>query len=613
MLPSKLTQVSKCPQPRRRFTAQLFAADPVGKLVDPGQRYVSDDGFYIDITGADPFGALENYAGRVREAQRIELPMYDFPTVCMWYAAAKDYGNSEADNTSLGAVEEMRRIAASGFLKYSRAAVRLVPDSYLPDNQQGWWDDAHWQREDTDHNVTRNGRLVKPYETTAKWAKAVTDLGGIPLTYFQTGFRSEDYAKAFPGHMLFNQRYAWRGQPVDTNGDVFTKWKETWQRNKLLWGYDYTDPDFTAHLHEVYANLKAAGVRGLMFDYPESGRATAGGMEDNHSTMAAAYRRIFEIAHDGLGADSYVHERNMEFGSDVTLGAIASMRTENDTDLMDDATVTRCGLRWYKNRVLLNQDTDSKNIARVQDHRDTVRAILTMAYVVSGRLLLANSFAPFTPATFHDLTRVCPFHATHQSARPVDAFVAESPAVYDFAVNPQWHQVTLYNGDMSSPKRVGIRISGPQVNGALGLQADRAYHAFDFWNHRYLGKLRGDSRLEQELRPGEARMMSIRECLNHPQVLSTDRHVMQGYLDMAREEWNGGRRQLTGVSKIVGGDPYTVTLALNGHAVTNIECPDKQVSTRISAAENGCVEFTLSAPENATVEWTASFKQGPTQ
>ena len=608
LLPSKPTPVAEGPKPRRKFTAQLFASDPVGKRVDPGQRYRPPDRFYIDVTGSDPFNALEIYADRVRQAQEIELSMYDFPTVCMWYAADPRYGKSEAENTSLGAVEEMKRIAASGFLKYSRASVRLVPDSYMPNNQQGWWDDEHWQREDTDRHVSQNGRYVKPYETTRKWAGAVTALGGIPLTYVQTCYRSEDYAKAFPGHMLFNQQYAWKGQPVETQGEIFTTWEKTWTRNgSVVWGYDYTDPEFLVHMRRVYANLKAGGVKGLMFDYPESGWALAGGMEDDTSTTAAAYRKIFQLAHDGLGPGAYVHERNMTRGSDIALGVIASMRTENDTDEMDGATVTRCGLRWYKNRVLLNQDTDSKNIARAQTNRDDVRAILTMAYVVSGRFLLANSFAQFTPETFHDLTRTFPYHTAHQSARPVDAFVADTPAVYDFAVNPRWHQVTFFNADTKSPKRVGIDLSGPQVNGALGLKPYREYYAFDFWNHQFIPKLKGSARLEQELRPGEARMISVRECLSHPQVLSTDRHVMQGYLDLLKEEWNEKRQTLSGVSKIVGGDPYTVTLALNGYSLKEIKCQDKQVKVQLSAPKDGLVVFSLTAPENATVEWAASF------
>jgi len=612
LLGSTLTPVSKGPQVRRHYTAQLFASDPVGKRLDPKQLYIAADRFYIDVTGTDPFEALERYASRVRRAQKIDLSMYDFPTVCLWYAEDRRYGASRAENTSLGAVNEMKVIAASGFLKYSRVAVRLVPDSYMPNNQQGWWDDKHWQREDIDRDTTQNGRYVKPYETTEKWGKAVTDLGGIPLTYFQTNYRSEDYAKAFPGHMLFNKTYAWKGEPVDTQGEIFTTWQQSWKRNgSVVWGYDFTDPEFLGHMRDVYANLRNGGIRGLMFDYPETGWASAGGMEDDYWTTAAAYRNIYRLAHDGLGPGAYVDERNMVTGSDVTLGLVASMRTENDTDSMDGATVTRCGLRWYKNRVWVNQDADSKNLVRLKGKRDQIRAILTMAYVTTGRLLLANSFNQFSPETFRDLTRTFPYHTTARSARPVDAFVSDMPSVFDFEVTPGWHQVTFYNSDPDHPKTVGIQMSGSQVTGALGLDREKDYYVFDFWNHRFLGKISGSSRLEQMLRPGEARMLSVRERLDHPQVLSTDRHVMQGYIDLSEVKWDSEKRVLSGVSKIVGGDPYRISLALDGHEATTVECQTGEVVTELLPREDGVVELVLKSPVNATVRWSVAFRTTP--
>ena len=612
LLPSIPTPVAECPRPRRSYSAQLFAKDPVGKRVDPDQSYFAEDLFYIDVTGTDPFLALEAYGLRVRSAQEIQLSMYDFPTVCLWYAEVDGYGGSDAENSTLGAVNEMRIIAESGFLKYSRAAVRLVPDSYLPDNQQGWWDDKHWQREDTDLNASQNGRYVKPYETSEKWGKAVTELGGIPLTYFQTSYRSEDYAREFPGHMLFNKRYAWKGEPVDTLGEIFTSWNKTWTRNgRVVWGYDYTDPDFLDHMHQVYKNLKNGGIKGLMFDYPASGWAKAGGMEDEYSTTAAAYRTIFRLPYEGLGPGSYVHERNMERGTDVSIGLVASMRTENDTDEMDGSTVTRCGLRWYKNRVLYNQDTDSKNIVRLEDNRDQVRAVLTMAYVTTGRLLLANSFSQFSPETLWDLTRTFPYHEDPKSARPVDAFVSEVPSVYDFEVDRQWHQVTFYNPDSDHPKRVGIDISGKQVDGALGLEEDKQYHLFDFWNNLYRGKVEGHARLEQDLRPGEARMISVRECLDRPQVLSTNRHLMQGFLDLEGVNWDHELKVLSGTSKVVGEDPYVITLAPNGYSPDDPSCDDQDTSLELISTEDGLMQLTLKRPENGTVKWSLGFEEHP--
>jgi hypothetical protein len=310
-----------------------------------------------------------------------------------------------------------------------------------------------------------------------------------------------------------------------------------------------------------------------------------------------------------LGPGSYVHERNMIRGSDIAIGLVASMRTEMDTDAMDGNTVTRCGLRWYKNRVLLNQDTDSKNIVRLQDSRDQVRAVLTMAYVTTGRLILANSFSQFSPETLEDLTRTFPYHTAPKSARPVDAFVSEVPSVYDFEVDSQWHQVTFYNPDQDNSKLVSIDISGPQVKGSLGLNKDKEYYLFDFWNNHFIGKKDGESRMEQELRPGEARMISVRQCLDHPQVISTNRHIMQGYLDLEGVDWDEKRQVLTGVSKVIGEDPYVITIAPNAYDHLKVVCSDQATKKEISSTKDGLTLLILERPENGSVEWSVYFEE----
>ena len=356
----------------------------------------------------------------------------------------------------------------------------------------------------------------------------------FPLTYFQTGYQVGRLRKTVSGpHAYLIKRMhgkvrRWiQPEKFLQNGKRHgpaTAWS--------VWGYDYTDPEFLVHLTDVYRNLKKGNIKGLMFDYPESGWAKDGGMEDEYSTTAAAYRNIFRYANEEFGPGAYVHERNMVTGSDVAIGHVASMRTENDTDEMDSVTVTRCGLRWYKNRVLTNLDTDSKNIVRYEYNRDKVRSILTMGYVVTGRFLLANSFSEFSPAILGDITRTFPYHTENKSARPVDAFVSPSPMVYDFEVDNTWHQVTFYNPDEEKGRLIGINMSGKPVDGALGLDKNKSYHVYDFWNENYCGIIKGTERLEQMLRPGEARMLSVREQFDHPRIISTNRHIMQGYLDV---------------------------------------------------------------------------------
>ena len=171
--------------------ATLRASDPVGRRIAPGETWLGDDRCYIDLSAADPFTAMEEYGLAVRAAQKAKPNIYDFPTLCAWYV--QDFTGGPKINNTAALVEEMACIAKTGFLKCSPVALRLVPDTYAKDSEQGWWDDAHWRK---------FGHYTPPYETSKKWCDEIRRRGGLPFTYFQTGYVSRDYAKAFPDHML---------------------------------------------------------------------------------------------------------------------------------------------------------------------------------------------------------------------------------------------------------------------------------------------------------------------------------------------------------------------------------------------------------------------------
>ncbi|MFH1265041.1 MAG: hypothetical protein ABIK89_04895, partial [Planctomycetota bacterium] len=294
----------------------LSASDPVGKRVDAGTRYVPADKFYVDFTTADPFEALEQYALGVRAAHGVHLNIYNFPTVCAWYAGCDNQGNGPALNSTSGLVEEMEYVGKTGFLKYAPVALRLVPDKYLGDSEQGWWDDKHWRK---------FGHYTKPHETSRKWGEAMARRGGLPSTYVQTGMPSDDYARAFPGHMLFND---------------ISKLDLKHSHHLPYVAFDYTDPDFQRHLREVWSRLREGGVRGVMFDYPETGWRFEGGFEDKYATTASAYRTIFALAREAAGPDFFIHERNLGYPNtpggepapllDMSVGLVDSQRVWTD-------------------------------------------------------------------------------------------------------------------------------------------------------------------------------------------------------------------------------------------------------------------------------------------
>jgi hypothetical protein len=148
---------------------------------------------------------------------------------------------------------------------------------------------------------------------------------------------------------------------------------------------------------------------------------------------------------------------------------------------------------------------------------------------------------------------------------------------------------------------------------------------YDFWNDRLIGKVPGSKRFEQTLRPGEARMMSVRETQTVPQYISTSRHLMQGYVDMLGCNWNEKQNQLEGVSAVVGKDPYKIIIACNGRKPVSGKVDDEiYESLKASNVPQGSplatatlqtlpgnddlAELTINRPDNGPIAWRIVFQ-----
>jgi hypothetical protein len=574
----------------KQATAVIEAIDPVGREVDPGETYMPGDSFYVGFCTPDPFVALENYGMALREATQARPNLYDFPTVCAWYAGvwktpgAQDHPEKSTYkiNTSAGLVEEADKINACGFLKYSRAAVRLVPDNYTEKNPQGWWDDEHWQM---------HGLYTKPFETTEKLGKGMHERGCLAFTYIQpTRIR--------------------RGKQVvclDFRSN-HVEWLIGKDMNNTL---DYSLPAVQEYLRSRFARLNG-NIDGFMVDYCDDlwdDVASLGRFSDRKMTATAFYRTFFKMLREGIGKEARIHERNVQApDNELTVGLVDSQRTAWDTDKISPDIVSRSGLRWYKNRVIYSYDMDSKDLNNSWktkgwngSDQDGRRMMLTMAYVAASRLLTANSFRDLSKETLYDLERTFPYPNEPKSARPIDAFVHEGyPRVYDFAVTPDWHQVTLYNNAMPTREEtITVPLAGDTADGALGLDSQAEYYVYDFWNDAFIGTVKGSMALTQTLRPGEARMLSIRKVQKHPQILSTNRHIMQGYEELSDVKWENN--SLRGKAKVVGGETMKIILALNGHT------PAASSGLTVSA-DGKLATLALDCQKNETMEWCVTFK-----
>ena len=241
---------------------------------------------------------------------------------------------------------------------------------------------------------------------------------------------------------------------------------------------------------------------------------------------------------------------------------------------------------------------------------------MTMCYVVSARFLMARGFYQLSDEQLYIMSRTFPYHALPKSSRPVDAFTNgfTVPRIFDYEVNPDWHQLTLYNPNLDSTNYdadiMAVELGASLNEGGLGLDPDKEYFLYDFWNDKFIGRYYGSDLLIQELRLGETRMISIHSVEKHPQFISTNRHIMQGLVDMTGlPAWNENKKVLSGKSKVIGGEEYKVVIALNGYKPVKCSASNARAKIELADKEKDLAVLSILSSKNSEVEWNISFKK----
>ncbi len=126
------------------------------------------------------------------------------------------------------------------------------------------------------------------------------------------------------------------------------------------------------------------------------------------------------------------------------------------------------------------------------------------------------------------ISRILPVYG--KAGIPIDFLEKSIPEVLVLNVSnkdERWKIVGLFNySDQPAVKSVEKR--------RLGLKGDR-YHAFSFWDQKYLGCIR--EKLSVRLEPHSCAVVSLRKDTGYPQVIGTDIHITQGGIEIQENRW----------------------------------------------------------------------------
>jgi hypothetical protein len=138
----------------------------------------------------------------------------------------------------------------------------------------------------------------------------------------------------------------------------------------------------------------------------------------------------------------------------------------------------------------------------------------------------------------------------------------------------------------------------------IGLDPAADYLVYEFWTGTFLGTQRG--RLElPEAGARELRSYALRRLKNHPQIVSSNRHLSQGGADLLAVSWQ--QATLAGTSRVIRGDRYELAVHVPaGYALESAAFDGKPAMT---VREGGLLRASYLPEATRKVSWRLMFRK----
>jgi hypothetical protein len=447
------------------------------------------------------------------------------------------------------------------------------------------------------HNLTLRPSPAK-FPHGMKWlAGQIRDLGfrpGIWTVPFGTGdsnyyaAHKEWFLHDAQGHPMQN----WCGRYlIDPSQQAVRKQMEESHRTMSAdWGYEFfkidgmsgRDPGYSAHFFER-CEVRAAF----------------------RETVDDPYRRCLEALRRGVGPDRIFlacqgHYTGPEaavadaarLGSDI----VTQFQPPHWENYFNQARLSQAQL--FTHNIVWYNDPDTLMVAEPAS-MDTARLAATVVAMPGQLTFFGDKLGGLSPERMRLLQQtlpVCDAHpldlAPNNILRPIWDLKVSRP----FA---QWDVVSVFNWE-EKPGEQLVEFA------QLGLRGDRDYLVFDFWNHAFLGSRRGRFSLPV---PAHGNcLLAIHERADHPQFLSTDRHITQGAVEWLGSTWNAAAGELGLTLHLVENDPLTVYMHVpDTHLMDSIAATGAEV-LQTTTNTSPAIAVVLRRPTSGDAHLTVKFQ-----
>ncbi len=390
---------------------------------------------------------------------------------------------------------------------------------------------------------------------------------------------------------------------------------DTWEGTYLVdpsvhAAHTYLQDLFTTLREWGYSYFKIDGQPIVIRQFTEKQRYMAGTLPEGDSAAVAAelYRGTLGTIRNAIGERSYLLGC---WGIPLAgVGILNGSRTAGDIfqGWQGFLVATEAVQRWnFLHNIAWYSDPDVM-LVRPPLSEGMARAWATIQGL-SGQALMASDRMPDLPASRVEmLERIYPA----VDIRPLDLYKPDNvrKPVWDLKVahlGREYDVVALFN--YSTEDALSRLVSWDE----LGLKPNLTYHVYDFWQGMYLGAW--DHGVFLVVPPADVRVITLVPEEPRPVLISTNRHITQGWVDLIELQEGGIVTQptLSGRSRVITGDAYTLTLGLPRDASTfrlaEVSAEGAEQRVRISTANHqGYATVTIESELTQEVEWSLHFE-----
>ena len=541
---------------------------------------------------ADAREGIEAYADAV--ARQYAVKLSPWPGVyCTWYHSGASSEGEIAESTDF----------AAKHLKPFGLGVMQIDDKWQALLPKGFKHDGGNIKTTGPIKVFADSKDNYP-SGMAHTAKMIVGRGmvaGIWFMPFAGNFRNpyfdaEIFAKDTDGAPFHDAR--WSGTCIDLThpkAEAFVR-----KRVKRIhdWGYRYFKID-GMHTgmpsNNIYVNAS--------YREQEFGRAR---LHDPNATLVQAYRKGLRILREEAPGTTILGcnvSQNMNCMGPA-FGMIDAMRIGPDNGGAGSgrwknviAGAWHGTNLYFLNGRVWHNDPDP---VYVRERNPIERARWMCSWLaVSGAMHTSSENYPSLSAERLDLLKRClPAHGL--PARPVDYLETDRPRIW-LVPGKGRSVIGLFNWSEKDPDTIRYDL------GRLGLDAAKTYVAFDFWRNEFVEPIRGA--LNETLPGGTCRVLAVRPAAEHPQLLSTSRHIAQCLVDVMTETWDPATRTLSGKSKVVADDRYELRIALPAAGKWKVKTATAGGRPLESGkASPGGVRLSFTPERTGVVDWRAGFE-----